>query len=155
MNISAPIHIPGLEQHVFSPQFEDDIGVCADKSAARRNLSQHGIQYGTIRPVLNGVHPNQNAIHTRQLLAHVVCKFIAVHGGFRRDAVFFELRKRSAEPIIVRRCLTARFSIPMPKNCHARIHDDGPFIFHNVTNLSQIDISTEMRRFSCGASIRP
>lgn len=57
----------------------------ADKNSRRRNFPKHVIKDSSIVPVLNGIHPNKDAIKPHELFTNFRTKIIVINRRFDVD----------------------------------------------------------------------
>ena len=86
----------------------------AHPDAARRNLAQQRIEFGSITPLVNWINPDEHTIDCGELCAHGAENIILIDHRFGIDADVSERREDSLEPAAICRGTTASSLVAAP-----------------------------------------
>jgi hypothetical protein len=103
MDVAAPAHLAGVEEHVLRTQLHDHIGMRADEDAGARDVAQHGVQRSTRMSVVDRIDPDQRAVDPQQLVAQLVCLHQVVDRGLRVDALRGESGEQGGKAVVLTR----------------------------------------------------
>ena len=100
MRIAPPPEIAGSVKDFLGSQFQDDVGMCADKNTCGRQLAKHGIENRPVLPVLNRIDPYEDAVDLQQLIANFRAKIVTVNRGLRMYPLDGKCLEQVCKPVI-------------------------------------------------------
>jgi hypothetical protein len=117
MGVGAPAKAPGAIKDFLHTHLEDDVGMGTDPHAVRRYVPQHCIERGAVAPLGEGVDPDQHAIATEKLLAHLIRHIVGITRGLRLNAERGHRLENAMKPVVPWRCRMPLRGVPGPQQC--------------------------------------
>jgi hypothetical protein len=107
----------GAMEHFLHAHLDDDVRMGADPHAVRRHVPQQRVEHDAVAPLGEGIDPDQHAIATEKLLAHLIRHVVGIERGLRFDAERGHRVENAMKPIVPRRCRMPFRGVLGPKEC--------------------------------------
>src|ERR1700722_3681145 len=85
MGVAAPTQMARPVEYLLDAHLEDDVGMCADPRALRRDLAKQRVERHTCFALMDRIDPDQDAIHREQFVPDRVGEGFVVDDGTGSD----------------------------------------------------------------------
>jgi hypothetical protein len=150
VGIGAPSKIFCAVQDFFDAHLEDHIGMRADPGSARRDITQHLVEYSPGLPFMDRIDPHEDSINRQKLLAHLVGEVVGINRRLGMNAKCRQLFKDAVKAIVLRSCGSPALAIAAPENCDSIVLFTG-----HIASLKLIATTIPTARITVPATVDP